>query len=76
MTAWPDLATLAKALDQGRATAVSLAYEALTRIAAYDRAGPILNAVPILSMASPIPPRAATRCEACRSMPARPPSPG
>ena len=51
MTAWPDLATLAKALDQGRATAVSLAYEALTRIAAYDRAGPILNAVPILNPA-------------------------
>ncbi len=43
------IADLAAALAEGRTTAVSLVAGALERIAAYDRAGPRLNAVPILN---------------------------
>uniref|UniRef100_UPI000835EFE4 amidase n=1 Tax=Pararhodobacter sp. CCB-MM2 TaxID=1786003 RepID=UPI000835EFE4 len=49
MIAHRGLRALAQALEAGEVTAVSLAMEALERIAAYDRAGPLLNAVPILS---------------------------
>lgn len=44
-----SLADLAAALDQGRTTAVALVAQCLQRIAAFDRAGPRLNAVPVLN---------------------------
>ncbi|WP_370242189.1 amidase [Pararhodobacter marinus] len=44
-----SIATLASALASGRITATALLAETLERIAAYDRAGPVLNAVPILN---------------------------
>ncbi|MDX5349963.1 MAG: amidase [Paracoccaceae bacterium] len=44
-----SLADLAAALDQGRTTAVALVAQCLQRIAAHDRAGPRLNAVPVLN---------------------------
>lgn len=40
---------LATALAEGRLSALGLAVAALERIAAFDRAGPMLNAVPILN---------------------------
>ncbi len=43
------IAGLAAALEQGRFTAVALAAATLERIATFDRAGPILNSVPILN---------------------------
>ncbi|MCA2014300.1 amidase [Cereibacter sphaeroides] len=49
MIAHSGLRQLAQALEAGEVTAVSLAMDALERIAAYDRAGPLLNAVPILN---------------------------
>ena len=47
-----SLADLAAALDQGRTTAVALVAQCLQRIAAYDRVGPCLNAVPVLNPAA------------------------
>ena len=44
-----SLADLAAALADGRTTAVTLAAQCLQRIAAYDRSGPRLNAVPVLN---------------------------
>ena len=49
MTRAPGIRALAARLASGQDTAVSLAMAALERIAAYDRAGPRLNAVPILN---------------------------
>lgn len=43
------IADLAAALSQGQTTAVALAVASLQRIAALDRRGPCLNAVPILN---------------------------
>jgi len=47
------IAELAAALAAGRTSAVALTAAALERIAAYDRCGPRLNAVPILNPAAP-----------------------
>ena len=47
-----SLADLAAALAEGRTTAVTLVAQCLQRIAAYDRAGPRLNAVPVLNPAA------------------------
>lgn len=44
-----SLADLSAALAQGRTTAVALVAQCLQRIAAYDRSGPCLNAVPVLN---------------------------
>ena len=44
-----SIADLRRALEEGRATSVSLTQGYLDRIAAYDRAGPCLNAVPVLN---------------------------
>ena len=44
-----SLAALAAALASGRTTAVALLAACLQRIAAYDRSGPRLNAVPVLN---------------------------
>ena len=43
---------LAKMLDAGEVTAVSLVEECLDRIQRYDRSGPCLNAVPVLNPAA------------------------
>ncbi len=43
---------LAKMLDTGEVTAVSLVLECLDRIQRYDRSGPCLNAVPVLNPAA------------------------
>ncbi|MEH7830103.1 amidase [Gemmobacter denitrificans] len=43
------IADLRAALQDGRITALALAQDCLARIAAYDRAGPCLNAVPVLN---------------------------
>ena len=47
-----SIADLRAALQAGRETAVSLTQGYLARIAAYDRAGPCLNAVPVLNPAA------------------------
>ena len=44
-----SLADLAAALAEGRTTSVALTAACLQRIAAFDRAGPRLNAVPVLN---------------------------
>jgi amidase len=44
-----SLNDLAAALAEGRTTAVALVAQCLQRIAAYDRSGPRLNAVPVLN---------------------------
>jgi amidase len=46
-----SLSDLRAALDEGRTTSVALTAAYLTRIAALDRQGPRLNAVPILNLA-------------------------
>lgn len=47
-----SIADLRAALQAGRETAVSLSEGYLARIAAFDRAGPCLNAVPVLNPAA------------------------